>query len=75
MGDGEGRGIGWWWRTGLLLGILAIFFCGVRMRKVAGTPAVGNSFVMAPQCPVGQMPAYLLDNTLEPAEITDDTAE
>ncbi|MEL8056658.1 MAG: hypothetical protein AAGK66_10915, partial [Pseudomonadota bacterium] len=73
--DDEDSGIGWWMIAGILLGILAMLFFGWLLRKQAGTPAVGNAIVMAPQCPAGQMPAYLLDNTLEPAEITDDTAE
>lgn len=68
-------GIGWWMIAGILAGILAMLFFGWLLRKQAGTPAVGNAVVMAPQCPAGQMPAYLLDNTLEPGPVTDDTSE
>ncbi|MEO1642729.1 MAG: hypothetical protein AAFR74_05285 [Pseudomonadota bacterium] len=73
--DDEDSGIGWWMIAGILLGILAMLFFGWLLRKQAGTPAVGNAVVMAPQCPAGQMPAYLLDNTLEAAPVTDDTVE
>lgn len=73
--DDEDTGIGWWMIAGILLGILAMLFFGWLLRKQAGTPAVGNAVVMAPQCPAGQMPAYLLDNTLEAGPVTDDTSE
>lgn len=73
--DKDDSGIGWWMIAGILAGILAMLFFGWLLRKQAGTPAVGNAMIMAPQCPAGQMPAYLLDNTLQPGPVTDDTSK
>lgn len=73
--DEDDSGIGWWMIAGILAGILAMLFFGWLLRKQAGAPGVGNAAIMAPQCPAGQMPAYLLDNTLEPGPVTDDTSE
>ena len=68
-----------------MLGIVALVILGMlvmsaSMRTQAGLPAVGGAnSAMVEQCPAGQMPAYLLDQTtrppLEPGPIIDDTEE
>ena len=69
----------------IMLGTVALVILGMlvmsaSMRTQAGLPAVGGANSAAvEQCPAGQMPAYLLDQTtrppLEPGPIIDDTEE
>ncbi|MEM7494290.1 MAG: hypothetical protein AAF296_12995 [Pseudomonadota bacterium] len=69
--ESEDNGIGFWMIAGILLGILAMLFFGWLLRKQAGNPVAGTAVVMAPQCPAGQMPAYLLPSDTD----TMDTSE
>ncbi len=58
--------------------LLMLLFSALK-RTSRGLPAVANAGpVMVAECPAGQMPAYLLDQsrtTLEPGPIIDDTSE
>ena len=58
--------------------ILAMLVMSASLRTQAGLPAAAGAGVMLQECPAGQMPEYLLDETsrgtLEPGPITDDTS-
>lgn len=60
--------------------ILGMLVMSASMRTQTGLPAIGGAnAATVEQCPAGQMPAYLLDQTtrppLEPGPIIDDTEE
>lgn len=58
--------------------ILAMLVMSASLRTQAGLPAAAGAGAMLQECPAGQMPEYLLDETsrgtLEPGPITDDTS-
>ncbi len=71
----EEYGIGWGLLFWVLAGIVAMLLLGWLFRSKPGLPAAANAggVSMVAQCPAGQMPAYLLDDTLRTGPITDDT--
>lgn len=58
--------------------ILAMLVMSASLRTQAGLPAAAGAGAILQECPAGQMPEYLLDETsrgtLEPGPITDDTS-
>lgn len=72
----DGSSTGFWMIAAILAGIAALLlFAWINGVMRGGSPAVGGAApasVLAKQCPAGQMPAYLLDETLRTAPINND---